>query len=273
MKDGRNMLSIKDFKRCRISFFVALVLAVFGLFSAYCATAAAEPPVIDKAFDKTAEQSVDTPTERSAEQDVPNTAESKQKHLYLVRNAILYSSRYKQYSEKDKNNVRILLDGLETMAVRFHKPVEVRNRLLDAFEDYSCVVVEILRCRKDIETMLLKGSPYFFLNWDSGPKDTVQSKALADKVARFTSLSLDEKRMAIKGFSVVGLYRNLVHSRDELHYLCSENSVDVLSNSLCSQNKVKGSKESTFDSFQRLEKLMDKNFSMPIMDDDPEEFH
>ena len=261
------MLIIKDFKRRRISFFVALVLAVFGLFSAYCATAVAEPPVIDKAFDKTAEQSVDTPTERSAEQDVPNTAERKQKHVYLVRNAILYSSRYKQYSERDKNNVRILLDGLEPMAVSFHKPVEVRNRLLDAFEDYSCVVVEILRCRKDIETMPLKGSPYFFLNWDSGPKDTVQSKALADKVARFTSLSLDEKRMAIKGFSVVGLYQNLVHSRDELHYLCSEKSVELLSRNLCRAEDSKGSTESTFSTFKRLEELLTENFGNPIMDD------
>ena len=251
-----------------------MVLVAVGLSVVPCVSADASDvgaQAVDRTEEKAAEKTVEKSSQKhvgkAAYKDVPNTAESKQKHVYLVRNAIMGSSRYKQNSDADKINVRILLDGLEPMAVRFHKPVEVRNRLLNAFEDYSCVVVEILRCRKDIETMPLKRSPYFFLNWDSGPKDTVQSKALADKVARFTSLSLDEKRMAIKGFSVVGLYQNLVHSRDELHYLCSENSVDVLSRNLCRAEDSKGSTESTFSTFKRLEELLTENFGNPIMDD------
>lgn len=263
------MPSLIDIRTRWASGCIVLIFTVVCVFSAGSVTAAED----SRAVEQTAEKSVLTSTNKIAEQDVPNTAESKQKHVYLVRNAVLCSSRYKQYSDADKINVRILLDGLEPMAVRFHKPEGVSKRLLDAFEDYSCIVVEILRCRKDIETMPVKGSPYFFLNWDSGPKDTAQSKVLADKVVRFSSLSLEEKRNTVKGFSVAGLYQNLVRSKDELNYFCSENSVDVLSKSLCSQNKAKGSKESTFDSFQRLEKLMEKNFSRPIMDDNPQEFH
>ena len=260
------MPSLIDIRTRWASDCIVLIFTVVGLFSAGSVTAAED----SRAVEKTVEKFVSTSTNKIAEQDVPNTAESKQKHVYLVRNAIMGSSRYKQYSDADKINVRILLDGLEPMAVRFHKPVEVSNRLLDAFEDYSCVVVEILRCRKDIETMPERSSPYFFLNWEGSRKDIDLNKVL---VAKGSQNSIDTKRAMIKCCSVRSLYSHLVKSQDELNYFCSENSVDVLSKSLCSQNKARGSKDSTFDSFQRLEKLMDKNFSMPIMDDDPEEFH
>ena len=143
------MLSLIDIRTRWASGCIVLIFTVVGLFSAGSVTAAED----SRAVEKTAEKSVLTSTNKIAEQDVPNTAESKQKHVYLVRNAIMGSSRYKQYSDADKINVRILLDGLEPMAVKFYKPREAIGGVLSAFENYSCAVSEVLRRYEEIENM------------------------------------------------------------------------------------------------------------------------
>ncbi|MEZ4489254.1 MAG: hypothetical protein R3F51_16840 [Cyanobacteriota/Melainabacteria group bacterium] len=117
-----------------------VVLVAMVLSAVHCSSADAfdvGAQAVDRTEEKTAEKTVEKSSQKHvgkpAYKDVPNTADSKQKHLDLVRSAILCSSRYKRYSEKDKNNVRILLAGLEPMAVKFCKPAEVDNRLLDAY--------------------------------------------------------------------------------------------------------------------------------------------
>lgn len=266
------MLIIKDFKRHGLSFCVPLVLPLLGLFSVDCTTAAAEPPVVDKAFDKTVENTSQKPAENVADKAVPNTAESKQKHLYLVRNAILYSSRYKQYSEKDKNNVRILLDGLEPMAVKFCKPAEVENRLLDAYENYSCAVGAVLILREDIESFKNRKAKPSYVSWgsadeDSHSKDKPAKETVAAEFARLNALQFSEKRLLIRSLFPGDLYFELKCSKDELLHFCDAITVDRLSRILSFNSIPDGTVEDAFQTLQRLEKYLKERYGGPVIDD------
>ncbi|MEZ4543643.1 MAG: hypothetical protein R3C24_07040 [Cyanobacteriota/Melainabacteria group bacterium] len=165
-----------------------VVLVAMVLSAVHCSSADAFD-VGAQTADKAAEKSSQKHVGKAAYKDVPNTADSKQKHLDLVRSAILCSSRYKRYSEKDKNNVRILLAGLEPMAVKFCKPAEVENRLLDAYENYSCAVGAVLILREDIESFKNRKAKPSYVRWgsadeDSHSKDKPAKETVAAEFAR-----------------------------------------------------------------------------------------
>lgn len=265
------MPSLIDIRTRWASGCIVLNFTVVGLFSAGCVTAAED----SQAFDKTAERSVDMPTDKIAEQDVPNTAESKQKHVYLVRNVIMGSSRYKQYSDADKINVRILLDGLEPMAVKFYKPAAVAGSVLGNFEYYSCAVTEVLRRYEDIQNLPKNEASNLRLGRDLvGMDDGLNVSALrkilpaSRDLSRLPAPSFQEKRESIKTYPLGKLYQILKRSKDGLTGYCSDESVELLGRSLCksaSTNDV--SLEKAFENLHRAEQLLKDRYGGPVFDD------
>lgn len=253
---------------------IAIVLsAVLGV-SADASDVGAK--AVDRTEEKTAEKTVEKSSQKhvgkAAYKDVPNTADSKQKHLDLVRSAIFCSSRYKQYSDADKNNVRILLAGLEPMAVKFCKPAEVENRILDAYENYSCAVGAVLILREDIESSKNRKAKPSYVSWgsadeDSHSKDKPAKETVAAEFARLHALQFSEKRLSFRSLFPGDLYFELKCSKDELMHFCDAITVDRLSRILSFDSIPDGTVEDAFQTLQRLEKYLKERYGGPVIDD------
>lgn len=144
--------------------------------------------------------------------------------LRLVKEAVLSSERYKEYSQSQRQNIGLLLNGLDPMAVRNFEVDETVRRLMSAFESYSMVLTTERKEKPQLPKTTcrllytdLYGASYR-LPGQSGPNDR---EYLNGKSVKF-------KQEFINSLSGYDLHYLFQYSIKELNYLCAEESVTAM---------------------------------------------
>jgi len=144
--------------------------------------------------------------------------------LRLVKEAVLSSERYKEYSQSQRRNIGLLLNGLDPMAVRNFEVDETVHRLMSAFESYSMVLTTVKnggphmpKADTRLHYNFLYGPPYRFPG-QSGPnnREYLNGKSVKFKQEFISSLS---------GYDLHYLFQT---ASKELSYFCAEGSVIAL---------------------------------------------
>ena len=144
--------------------------------------------------------------------------------LRLVKEAVLSSERYKEYSQSQRQNIALLLNGLDPMAVRNFEVDETVHRLMSAFESYSMVLTTVKnggphmpKADTRLHYNFLYGPPYRFPG-QSGPnnREYLNGKSVKFKQEFISSLS---------GYDLHYLFQT---ASKELSYFCAEGSVIAL---------------------------------------------
>ena len=144
--------------------------------------------------------------------------------LRLVKEAVLSSERYKEYSQSQRQNIALLLNGLDPMAVRNFEVDETVQRLMSAFESYSMVLTTVKnggphmpKADTRLHYNFLYGPPYRFPG-QSGPnnREYLNGKSVKFKQEFISSLS---------GYDLHYLFQT---ASKELSYFCAEGSVIAL---------------------------------------------
>ncbi|MEZ4537833.1 MAG: hypothetical protein R3D26_22970 [Cyanobacteriota/Melainabacteria group bacterium] len=144
--------------------------------------------------------------------------------LRLVKEAVLSSERYKEYSQSQRRNIGLLLNGLDPMAVRNFEVDETVHRLMSAFESYSMVLTTVKnggphmpKADTRLHYNFLYGPPYRFPG-QSGPnnREYLNGKSVKFKQEFISSLS---------GYDLHYLFQ---YASKELNYYCAESYVIAL---------------------------------------------
>lgn len=144
--------------------------------------------------------------------------------LRLVKEAVLTSERYQEYSQSQRQNIGLLLSGLDPMAVRNFEVDEIVQRLMSAFESYSMVLTTVRKEKPQLPKTTcrllytdLYGASYR-LPGQSGPNDR---EYLNGKSVKF-------KQEFISSLSGYDLYYLFQDASKELTYFCAEGSVTTM---------------------------------------------
>lgn len=144
--------------------------------------------------------------------------------LRLVKEAVLSSDRCKEYSQSQRRNIGLLINGLDPMAVRNFEVDETVQRLMSAFESYSMVLTAVRKEKPQLPKTTcrllytdLYGASYR-LPGQSGPNDR---EYLNGKSVKF-------KQEFISSLSGYDLHYLFQYAIKELNYFCAEGSVIAL---------------------------------------------
>lgn len=144
--------------------------------------------------------------------------------LRLVKEAVLSSERYKEYSQSQRRNIGLLLNGLDPMAVRNFEVDETVQRLMSAFESYSMVLTTV----KNGGPHMSKTDTRLLYNFLYGPPFRFPGQSCPNNREYLNGKSVKFKQEFISSLSGYDLHYLFQDASKELTYFCAEESVTAM---------------------------------------------